>query len=49
MLSVDCFKLLAMLAETEQGDKVRLYFLECERIAKMASMSKAIEKVFLTG
>jgi anti-repressor protein len=33
-LTADCFKELAMLAQTEQGKKVRLYFLECEKIAK---------------
>jgi hypothetical protein len=35
-LSYDCFKMLAMLAETEQGDNVRRYFLNCEKIAKAA-------------
>lgn len=35
-LSCDCFKLLGMMAETEEGDKIRGYFLECERIAKAA-------------
>ena len=33
-LSVDCFKAMAMMAQTEQGKIVRQYFLECERIAK---------------
>jgi hypothetical protein len=33
-LTVDCFKSLAMMAQTEQGDQVRQYFIECERIAK---------------
>jgi phage anti-repressor protein len=33
-LTIDCFKSLAMMAQTEQGDQVREYFLECERIAK---------------
>jgi phage anti-repressor protein len=36
-LSVECFKMLGMLAQTEQGDQVRSYFLECERIAKQQS------------
>jgi phage anti-repressor protein len=33
-LSIDCFKSIAMMAQTEQGDAVREYFLECERRAK---------------
>lgn len=33
LLTVECFKKMAMMAETEQGDQVRDYFLECERIA----------------
>jgi phage anti-repressor protein len=33
-LSLDCFKHFAMMAQTEQGDAVRDYFLECERRAK---------------
>jgi phage anti-repressor protein len=36
MLSIDCFKSLAMMAGTEQGKVIRRYFLECERIAKGA-------------
>jgi phage anti-repressor protein len=42
-LTVDCFKSMAMMAQTEQGDKVREYFLECERIAKQIAST---EKVF---
>lgn len=33
-LSVECFKMWAMMAGTEQGRQIRLYFLECEKIAK---------------
>jgi phage anti-repressor protein len=33
-LTADCFKELAMLAQTEKGKQVRLYFLECEKILK---------------
>ena len=33
-LTIDCFKQLAMLSKTEKGRQVRLYFLECEKIAK---------------
>jgi len=33
-LSVDCFKTWAMMSNTEKGKQVRLYFLECEKIAK---------------
>lgn len=34
MLTVDCFKSLGMMAGTEQGKKIRRYFLECERQLK---------------
>ncbi len=37
LLTVDCFKKLAMMADTEKGDKIRDYFLECEAIAKAAT------------
>ena len=30
-LTVDCFKMWAMMAATEKGRQTRLYFLECER------------------
>jgi hypothetical protein len=33
-LTVDCFKTWGMMARTEQGKKVRTYFLQCEKIAK---------------
>lgn len=33
-LSAECLKLWGMMAGTEKGHQVRLYFLECERIAK---------------
>ena len=33
-LTVDCFKSFAMMAGTEQGRSVRLYFLECEKELK---------------
>jgi len=34
LLTVDCLKMWAMMANTEQGLLVRKYFLECEKIAK---------------
>jgi phage anti-repressor protein len=34
LLTVECLKLWAMMANTEQGLLVRKYFLECEKIAK---------------
>ncbi|MGB3203603.1 MAG: hypothetical protein WBB28_01305 [Crinalium sp.] len=37
-LTIDCFKSLGMLAGTEQGAKIRKYFLECERIAQKAAV-----------
>lgn len=33
-LTVDCFKAFCMMAGTEQGRKVRAYFIECERRLK---------------
>ncbi len=33
-LSVDCFKTWGMMAGTKQGKQVRLYFLNCEKVAK---------------
>lgn len=33
-LTVECFKMWSMLSGTEQGKKVRLYFLECEKLLK---------------
>ena len=33
-LTVDCLKMWSMMAGTEKGKQVRLYFLECEKIAK---------------
>lgn len=37
-LSLDCFKSLAMMAKTDQGHRVRQYFLECERILKASDL-----------
>jgi phage anti-repressor protein len=34
-LTVDCFKTWGMMANTPQGKEIRLYFLECERVAKV--------------
>lgn len=34
LLSIECFKMWAMMAGTDQGRQVRLYFLECEKIAR---------------
>ena len=33
-LTIDCAKSFAMIVNTEQGKKVRKYYLECEKIAK---------------
>lgn len=35
-LSCECFKQWAMMSGTPKGKEVRMYFLECERIAKQA-------------
>lgn len=37
MLTVECLKSFGMMAGTEQGKAIRKYFLECERIAKLAT------------
>jgi anti-repressor protein len=39
-LTVDCFKMWAMMAGTQQGKEVRLYFLECERMLKEKQASQ---------
>lgn len=36
-LTVDCFKHWSMMSGTEQGKKVRLYFLECEKLSKQVT------------
>lgn len=45
LLTVDCFKMWAMMANTVQGRLVRQYFLECEKIAKQKAQSKALPEV----
>ena len=46
LLTVDCLKVWAMMANTEQGRLVRQYFLECERIAKQhVSKPRALPEV----
>lgn len=45
-LSLDCFKCLAMMAGTEQGKQVRIYFLECEKVAKEKSKPKSPAEMF---
>lgn len=41
LLSIDCFKHFAMMANTEQGRRVRKYFLECEKVAKEKTIKSA--------
>jgi phage anti-repressor protein len=41
-LTVECFKHIAMLAETAQGREVRKYFIECEKVAKLSGVKVAI-------
>lgn len=36
-LTVEAFKMWSMMAGTEQGKQVRLYFLECEKVAKQVT------------
>ncbi|EAY24700.1 hypothetical protein [Microscilla marina] len=39
-LTIDCAKSFAMLAQTEKGREVRLYFLECEKRLKALTKGK---------
>jgi phage anti-repressor protein len=48
-LTVDCLKHWAMMSGTEMGKKVRLYFLECEKIAKQASLAKQLPTDYLSA
>jgi phage anti-repressor protein len=41
-LSCECFKQWGMMAGTEKGHQVRLYFLKCERIAKSVIQPKEV-------
>lgn len=42
-LTVDCFKMLGMMAGTLQGKEVRWYFLECEKALKSGSAERVKE------
>lgn len=43
-LTVDCFKMFCMMAGTAKGQKIRLYFLECERrLREIESAAPLIE------
>jgi phage anti-repressor protein len=44
-LTIDCFKSWAMMSKTQTGKQVRLYFLECERIAKQKVQRVIPEKL----
>jgi phage anti-repressor protein len=46
-LTVECFKMIGMMAGTEQGKQVRLYFLECEKVAKTKSQPKTPTEALL--
>ena len=37
LLTVETFKSLGMMVGTEQGKKIRKYFLECEKVAKQVT------------
>ena len=45
-LTVDCFKMWAMMAGTDKGRETRLYFLECER--KLKQLASAPKKKMVT-
>lgn len=43
MLTIDCFKQLAMMAGTEKGASVRRYFLDCEEKLKQIGGSGKVD------
>lgn len=48
-LSIDCFKMLGMMAGTERGREIREYFLQCEKLAKaFAAKQQAQQKTLST-
>jgi phage anti-repressor protein len=47
-LTVDCLKLWAMMAGTQKGKEVRLYFLECEKIAKARVVQPLVIKPYIS-
>ena len=47
ILTVDCFKMWAMMSKTEQGKLVRIYFLECEKVAKQAKQNLSPAQMLL--
>ena len=48
LLTIECFKMWAMMAGTEQGRQVRLYFLECEKIARaIAPVTPALPQTYV--
>lgn len=50
VMTIDCFKSMAMMAGTPKGKEVRKYFLECEKIAKdklAQTVTKEIDSVEL--
>jgi phage anti-repressor protein len=50
LLTIDCFKSLAMMAGTERGKQVRKYFLECEsKLKEMVQEQKRTVKERLIG
>lgn len=46
-ITVDALKLWGMMTRTPQGDQIRQYFLECERIAKDKMANMSIEEIML--
>ena len=47
ILSVDCFKMWAMMSKTEQGRLVRVYFLDCEKVAKQVQNNLSPAQILL--
>ena len=43
-LTIDCFKMWAMMSGTNKGKQVRLYFLECEKIAKQVTKTQVEQR-----
>jgi phage anti-repressor protein len=46
LLTIECFKSLAMMSGTDKGREVRRYFLECEKLAKQSFQKHPYQRVW---
>ena len=47
LLTIECLKMWGMMCGTAQGKQIRLYFLECEKIAKQAQQPPKLPQTYL--